>query len=303
MDSKCKNRATLIGLAAVVLWSSIVGLIRGVSESFGPTGGAAMMYTVASVFLLFSVGFPQLKTFPKRYLYVGSLLFVAYELCLSLSIGYANSAQQAIEVGMVNYLWPTFTLISAIVFNKQRANFWVIPGFFLSMLGICWVLGGDRGLDFAEMAANVLANPLSYGLAFAGAVIWAAYCTVTTRYAEGKNVLLHAGGGGAVGEVPRGGRWADACEHARYRLPGAGRMCDGLRLCRLERRHSARQRDGAGRGVVFHSGVLRGNIGDVAASAAVLRVLARRGDGVRRLDTLLDGNAIATANRRDVEGG
>lgn len=187
MDSKRKNRATLIGLAAVVLWSSIVGLIRGVSESFGPTGGAAMMYTVASVFLLFSVGFPRLKTFPKRYLYVGSLLFVAYELCLSLSIGYANSAQQAIEVGMVNYLWPTFTLISAIVFNKQRANFWVIPGFFLSMLGICWVLGGDHGLDVAEMAANVLANPLSYGLAFAGAVIWAAYCTVTTRYAEGKN--------------------------------------------------------------------------------------------------------------------
>ena len=187
MDSKRKNRATLIGLVAVMLWSSIIGLIRGVSESFGPTGGAAMMYTVASVFLLFSVGFPRLKTFPKRYLYVGSLLFVAYELCLSLSIGYANSAQQAIEVGMVNYLWPTFTLISAIVFNKQRANLWVIPGFFLSMLGICWVLGGDHGLDIAEMASNVLANPLSYGLAFAGAVIWAAYCTVTTRYAEGKN--------------------------------------------------------------------------------------------------------------------
>jgi drug/metabolite transporter (DMT)-like permease len=33
----------------------------------------------------------------------------------------------------------------------------------------------------------VLANPLSYGLAFAGAVIWAAYCTVTARIAEGKN--------------------------------------------------------------------------------------------------------------------
>ncbi|VVD80017.1 Aromatic amino acid exporter YddG [Pandoraea eparura] len=74
-----------------------------------------MMYTVASVFLLFSVGFPQLKTFPKRCRYLGSLLFVAYEFCLSLSIGNANNAQQAIEVGMVNYLWPTFTLIAAII--------------------------------------------------------------------------------------------------------------------------------------------------------------------------------------------
>jgi len=29
------TKATLIGLLAVALWSSIVGLIRGVSESFG----------------------------------------------------------------------------------------------------------------------------------------------------------------------------------------------------------------------------------------------------------------------------
>ncbi|QDX20355.1 drug/metabolite DMT transporter permease [Pandoraea pnomenusa] len=187
MDSKRRNRATLVGLVAVVLWSAIVGLIRGVSESFGPTGGAAMMYTVASVFLLLSVGFPDLKTFPKRYLYPGTLLFVVYELCLSLSIGYANTARQAIEVGMVNYLWPTFTMLAAIVFNRQRASFWVVPGFLLSMLGICWVLGGDQGFDVARMAGNVLDNPLSYALAFAGAVIWAAYCTLTARYADGKN--------------------------------------------------------------------------------------------------------------------
>lgn len=184
MNSK---KATLIGLAAVVLWSSIVGLIRGVSDHLGATGGAAMIYSVASVFLIFSVGFPKLSTFPKRYLVWGSLLFVVYELCLSLSIGYANTARQAIEVGMVNYLWPTFTLISAIAFTKQRANLLIVPGFILSMLGICWVLGGDQGLDLASMLVNIQDNPLSYGLAFAGALIWAAYCTVTTKFAQGKN--------------------------------------------------------------------------------------------------------------------
>ena len=30
-------------------------------------------------------------------------------------------------------------------------------------------------------------NPLSYGLALAGALIWAGYCTVTARIANGKN--------------------------------------------------------------------------------------------------------------------
>jgi drug/metabolite transporter (DMT)-like permease len=182
-----RKKATLIGLVAVLLWSSIVGLIRGVSDGLGATAGAAMIYTVASVILFFSVGLPKLRTFPRRYLFWGSLLFVAYELCLSLSIGYANSGRQAVEVGMVNYLWPTFTLIAAILFNKQRSSLLIFPGFILSLVGIGWVLGGDQGFDVAEMLVNVKANPLSFGLAFAGAVIWAAYCTVTARMAKGNN--------------------------------------------------------------------------------------------------------------------
>ena len=182
-----KNKATLIGLIAVLLWASIVGLIRGVSQNLGAVGGAAMMYSVASVLLLFSVGFIRLKDFPRRYLVWGSLLFVSYELCLSLSIGYAHTSRQAIEVGMVNYLWPTFTMLAAIAFNRQRANFLIVPGALISILGICLVLGGDQGLDFGGMVANVKDNPLSYGLAFFGALIWAAYCTVTARIAQGKN--------------------------------------------------------------------------------------------------------------------
>ncbi|RSQ41643.1 drug/metabolite DMT transporter permease [Acinetobacter baumannii] len=182
-----KRNATLIGLIAVLLWSSIVGLIRSVSESLGATGGAAMMYSVASVFLLISIGFPKISEFPKRYLIWGSLLFVSYELCLALSIGYSNTNRQAIEVGMVNYLWPALTMVAAILFNNQKSNWLVIPGFVIAILGICWVLGGEQGLDLASMLENIKDNPLSYGLAFVGALIWATYCTVTARIANGKN--------------------------------------------------------------------------------------------------------------------
>jgi len=181
------HRATLIGLVAIVLWASIVGLIRSVSQGLGATGGAAMIYTVASALLLATVGFTPPRDMPRRYLGWGSVLFVAYELCLALSIGYAHTGRQAIEVGMVNYLWPTFTMVAAIVFNRQRANFLVVPGLLLSLAGIAWVLGGEQGVDPAGLWANVQDNPLSYGLAFAGAVIWAAYCTVTARIAQGRN--------------------------------------------------------------------------------------------------------------------
>ena len=146
-----------------------------------------MIHTVASVLLLFVVGFPKISKFPRRYLLWGSFLFVAYELCLSLAIGYANSSRQAIEVGMVNYLWPSFTMLFAIVFNNQKSNLLIVPGFLLALLGISWVLGGDQGLDFPGMLENIQDNPLSYGLAFSGALIWAAYCTVTNRLADGVN--------------------------------------------------------------------------------------------------------------------
>jgi drug/metabolite transporter (DMT)-like permease len=184
---KNTNQATMTGLLAILLWSAIIGLLRSVSELLGPTGGAAMMYSVASVLLLLTVGWVRLGEFPRRYLVWGSVLFVTYELCLALSIGYAHTARQAIEVGMVNYLWPTFTIVAAILFNRQKTNFLIVPGFLLSVAGICRVLGGEQGFDAAAMLANVRDNPLSYGLAFAGALIWAAYCTVTARIAGGKN--------------------------------------------------------------------------------------------------------------------
>ena len=72
-----KKRATLIGLLAIILWSTMVGLIRGVSEGLGPVGGAAMIYTLSGLLLLVTVGFPDIRRFPPRYLLTGSLLFVS----------------------------------------------------------------------------------------------------------------------------------------------------------------------------------------------------------------------------------
>ncbi len=184
---KTRTQSTLIGLLAIVLWSAIVGLIRGVAEHFGATGGAALIYTLASILLWLSVGLGNLRTFPRPYLLWGSVLFVCYELCLALSIGWAHSHQQAIEVGMVNYLWPAFTMLCAIVFNGQRANWLIVPGLMVSLTGIGYVLAGDAGLQLAGMVENIADNPYSYGLALLGAVLWAAYCTLTARIAKGSN--------------------------------------------------------------------------------------------------------------------
>lgn len=182
-----KKKATLIGLLAIVLWSTMVGLIRSVSEGLGPVGGAAMIYTLSGLLCWLIVGFPSLRRFTARYLIAGSVLFVSYEICLALSLGYASTRHQAIEVGMVNYLWPSLTIVFAILFNGQKSSLWVVPGLLIALFGVSWVLGGEQGLHVDEIVSNILSNPLSYGLAFAGAFIWAAYCTVTRKYAKGQN--------------------------------------------------------------------------------------------------------------------
>lgn len=181
------GKATIYGLIAILLWSTVVGMIRNVSSAFGPIGGAALIYTVGTLCLLMVLGRPKFKAFPKSYLLMGSMLFVAYELCLALSLGYAHNHIQAIEVSMVNYLWPSLTLLLTLLLNKQKPRWWLYPSLALSLLGIIWILSGEGNWSPQHMLTNIISNPLSYGLALSGALIWAVYCNITQRLAKGQN--------------------------------------------------------------------------------------------------------------------
>jgi len=183
-----ERSATLCGLAAIGLWSTSTALIRSVTQVFGPLGGTAILYSIGAVLLLVFLGRPRLRRFSKFYLLVGTSLFVAYEVCLSLAVGYAASSTQVIEVVLVNYLWPSLTILLAIVMNGQRARWSIIPGTAVALFGVLWVLSGD-GLSWHRIVANVVSNPVCYGLGLSCAVTFALYCNVTRRYAGGGNAV------------------------------------------------------------------------------------------------------------------
>lgn len=189
MQINSERAATACGLVAILLWSTAAGLIRSVSELFGPLGGAALIYTLGAVLLVLFLGRPRVRATSWFYLIVGSALFVAYELCLSLALGYASTRNQAIELGVVNYLWPCLTVLLAIVMNGQKARWLILPGTALALFGIVWVVSGE-GLALATLVANVSSNPLSYSLALGCAVTFALYCNVTRRYAGGQNLVM-----------------------------------------------------------------------------------------------------------------
>ncbi|RUS00948.1 aromatic amino acid DMT transporter YddG [Pectobacterium polaris] len=181
------QRATLTGLLAIVLWSTSVGLIRSLTEALGPIGGAAMIYSTSTLCLLAFYGLPRIKTLPRIYLFAGGAMFVCYEIFLSLSIGLASSRMQAIEIGMINYLWPSLTVFFSLFINQQKSRFLLWPGLALSLGGIVWIMKGESDWTPELLWNNILANPLAYSLAFSAALTWALYCNITKRYGQGKS--------------------------------------------------------------------------------------------------------------------
>lgn len=183
-----EKAATACGLFAILLWSTAAGLIRGVSEDFGPEGGAALLYSLGAVLLMVFLGRPRLRSASWGYLLSGSILFATYEVCLSLALGYATSRSQAIELSVVNYLWPSLTILISIIMARQRVGWTIVPGTALALFGILWVVSGE-GLSRISILFNVTSNPLSYGLVLTCAVTFAVYCNITRRYAGGQNLV------------------------------------------------------------------------------------------------------------------
>lgn len=181
------TRATLYGVAAILMWSTIIALVRSATEAFGVAGGTALIYTVGTVALFLKQGLPKVRRMPAIYLWGCGFLFVAYELLLSQAIGFSTSTRQTLEVGMLNYLWPCCIILMAIWINKQRFNAWLWPGILLALAGIFFCLASGSGIDLPSLARNLSQAPLPYGLAFIGALFWGLYCNVSKRFGGGHN--------------------------------------------------------------------------------------------------------------------
>lgn len=166
-----------------------MALSRSVSEQLGPIGGAASLYTVSSILLVMVMGIPKLSKFSKSYLLIGGALFVCYEIFLSLALGMANSRHQAIEMAVINYLWPAMTVLVAVVLSKKKTNLLVYPSILLAFFGVAWSISGDQGLSVSQITANIATNPATYSMAFFGAIIWAIYCNYTQKVANGENAI------------------------------------------------------------------------------------------------------------------
>ncbi|MGN0039218.1 MAG: aromatic amino acid DMT transporter YddG [Coriobacteriales bacterium] len=186
--------ATAMGAAAILLWSLMVGLMRLTTEAFGAQLGPALVYAVGAA-MLFAVHRPTpLGQLPRSFLLGCGALFVLYEVFLSLAVGLSAGGTQTIQVSMLNYLWPTLTmLVWALMSGPGRVTHLLkaLPGALLAAAGMVLTVGGDSIPAGVPLLGGVGADPLPYALALGAAVIWAVYSNLASRSAGSSNATAY----------------------------------------------------------------------------------------------------------------
>ncbi|MFH0800935.1 MAG: aromatic amino acid DMT transporter YddG [bacterium] len=192
------NLPTALGLMALILWSSTIGISRSLAEEIGAVRAASWMYlaggSLGCLLLLFQKkNLSRISRLPKSYLFWCGGLFIAYLVFLFLAIGYAATRQQTLEVGLINYLWPALTLLLSIPILKKKASPFLAVGILMALSGIVLAMVPGGRLSFLSFAENFKSNSLPYLLSFGAAAAWALYSNLSRRLAgdaEGDAVPL-----------------------------------------------------------------------------------------------------------------
>jgi drug/metabolite transporter (DMT)-like permease len=196
MTGRHSPRATAMGFAAVLLWSSSVAFIRSLSEKLGPVSTIVYAYLASGVVTtvwvgLLPGGIGRFSRLPRRYVWGCGTLFVAYTTCFCLSVALARDRVQVLEVGLVNYLWPSLTLLLSVPILGYRARWFLLPGMLAATAGVITATAWSGALSLGGFRANVGVNGLPYALALVGAMTWALYSNLARRWGgEGDGVPL-----------------------------------------------------------------------------------------------------------------
>ena len=180
------RRATVLGLLAILLWSTTVALGRDVIERTGLLVGGALIFSGAGVISLAVVALREkgcgwLRHLSVQHLVVCGPLFVGYLCLLYLALGLARSRTDAVVAGLINYLWPSMILVFSVLILKERAyKLRLGMGLFLALAGVALATTGELEGPRAVLGA-VVNSPTAMGCALAASLLWGLYSVLTRR--------------------------------------------------------------------------------------------------------------------------
>jgi drug/metabolite transporter (DMT)-like permease len=103
-------------------------------------------------------------------------------VCFYLAIGYSTERQQVLEVAMINYLWPSFTLAFSGPILHKKVRGYLIIGLVVSTLGVFLALIQSGPFSLESFKENLRLNHLPYILAFIAALCWGLYSNLSRKW-------------------------------------------------------------------------------------------------------------------------
>jgi drug/metabolite transporter (DMT)-like permease len=181
------RRSTLLGLAAILLWSTTIAFSRSLTEQLGTLTAATLIYTLAGAIGITYTSLrrgelQKLRHLPRAYLFGCGGLFVAYMVALYLAVGLSATRVQVLVVGLINYLWPGLSLVFSVPILGKRARPLLPVGILLALGGIWLANTGGNPLSPGALLDDPRAL-LPYGLALFAAVCWGLYSNLSRRWA------------------------------------------------------------------------------------------------------------------------
>ncbi len=175
-----QNRANVIGLGAVFLWS-LLALFTTYNNYIPAFQLLAMVFFISSsigaVFILLTKqSFGMFFRFKWHVWLLGVYGLFGYHLCYFLALRFAPP----IESNMINALWPLLIVLgSVLVVKKQHADdglkWWHIIGALIGFAGVVNV-SLARGLSDFNMQ-----HLMGYGFALLAALIWSSYSLLSRK--------------------------------------------------------------------------------------------------------------------------
>jgi drug/metabolite transporter (DMT)-like permease len=172
-----RNRATLVGFTAIVMWALLAALTA-------QTGGVPPLQLAAMTFLI--GGLIGAASWLFRPQVIASLQqgWQAWLVGVGGLFGYhlvyfsAIRAAPAVEVSLIAYLWPLFLVAFSALLPGERLKLHHVTGVVLGLCGAALVI--TRGSWIG------LQNGFSFGhaLAFACAIIWSCYSILSRRLGQ-----------------------------------------------------------------------------------------------------------------------
>jgi drug/metabolite transporter (DMT)-like permease len=173
-QSASTRSATLVGLAAILLWSTLATLTAA-SGGVPPFQLAAMTFLLgAAVGAVRWLARPQgaralIQPLPVWLLGVGGLF--GYHALYFIALRLAPPA----EAGLINYLWPLLIVLFSAALPGERLRAYHVIGAVLGFAGTVLVVTGGRGLAIDD------AYLPGYAAAFVAAFVWATYSVLSRR--------------------------------------------------------------------------------------------------------------------------